>query len=192
MSLSDPLSVVRILTDILEKLSAKYLIGGSLASSLYGIPRATQDVDVVADIKVTQIETFIENLRPCFFVDEDMIRKAVKNRETFNIIDKEYLFKIDIFMYGADEFSNTEMERRVLFQVPDSAGQGIYLCSPEDIIAHKLYWYKLGNNISERQWTDAMNVLKVQDEKLDMKYLNEICTSRGVSDLFQKLLKESI
>jgi hypothetical protein len=50
MSLSDPLSVIRILTDVFEKLSIKYLIGGSLASSLYGIPRATQDVDVVADI----------------------------------------------------------------------------------------------------------------------------------------------
>jgi hypothetical protein len=191
MSLSDPLSVVGVLTDILEKLSVKYLIGGSLASSLYGIPRATQDVDVVADIRVYQVNTIIENLKPSFFVDEEMLRKAVATGETFNIIDKEYLFKIDIFMYGADEFSEKEMERRVLFQVPDSIGQKIYLCSPEDIIAHKLYWYKLGNNISERQWNDAANVLKVQNEKVDIKYLKENCAYRGVLDLFEKLLKEN-
>jgi hypothetical protein len=190
MSLSDPLSVVRILTDVFEKLSIKYLIGGSLASSLHGIPRATQDVDVVADIRVTQVSTLIENLKASFFVDEEMIRKAVMNRETFNIIDKENLFKIDVFMYGADEFSEKEMERRVLFQLPDSTGQKIYLCSPEDIIAHKLYWYKLGNFISERQWNDAANVIKVQSEKLDIKYLKEICTFRGVFDLFEKIIKE--
>jgi hypothetical protein len=191
MSLSDPLSVVNILTNIFEKLSVEYLIGGSLASSLYGIPRATQDVDVVADIRVTQVNALIENLRASFFVDEDMIQKAVKTRETFNIIDREYLFKIDIFMCGVDEFSNKEMERRVLFQVPDSISQKIYLCSPEDIIAHKLYWYKLGNLVSERQWLDAANVLKVQNEKLDFRYLKEICTSRGVIDLLEKALKET-
>lgn len=190
MSLSDPLSVVNILTNIFEKLSIKYLIGGSLASSLYGIPRATQDVDVVADIRIAQVNTIIENLKPSFFVDEDMIKKAVMNRETFNIIDKEYLFKIDVFMYGADEFSDKEMERRVLFQVPDSPDQRIYLCSPEDIIAHKLYWYKLGNFISERQWNDAANVIKVQNEKLDFKYLKEICIHWDVIDLLEKLIKE--
>jgi hypothetical protein len=190
MSLTDPLSVIRILTDIFEKLSIKYLIGGSLASSLYGIPRATQDVDVVADIRMSQVDTIIENLKETFFIDEDMIRKSVKNKETFNIIDKEYLFKIDIFMFGTDNFSDKEMERRVLFQVPDSTGQRIYLCSPEDIIAHKLYWFRLGNNISERQWNDAANVLKVQDTKLDFKYLKEICADRGVADLLEKLLKE--
>jgi len=191
MPLSDPLSVVKILTDIFETIKIQYLIGGSLASSLHGIPRATQDVDVVADLKTNQTYKFIESLKTSFFIDEELIKTSIKKRETFNIIDKEYLFKIDIFLQGIDGTSKEEMQRRVLYQIPGTNGQQIYVSSPEDIIAHKLFWYKLGNNISERQWNDAANVLKVQNDKLDFEYLKKVCIARDVFDLYEKLLKES-
>jgi hypothetical protein len=45
MTLSDPINVVNKLVRVLNQLKIKYLIGGSLASSMYGVPRATQDVD---------------------------------------------------------------------------------------------------------------------------------------------------
>ena len=186
MTLADPIKVVTKVTKVLQDLGIHYLVGGSLASSLHGIPRATQDVDIVADLAENQIEEIAALLSQSFYIDIEMARDAVKRRSSFNIIDKEYFFKIDIFVQGPDDISAIEMERRVIYQVADSNDQSIYVCSPEDIIAHKLYWYKLGNGVSERQWNDAVNVIKVQKERLDIDYLKRTCRARGVSELLEK------
>ena len=189
MTLADPIRVVTKVTKVLQDLGIRYLVGGSLASSLHGIPRATQDVDIVADLAENQIEEIAALLSQSFYIDIEMARDAVKRRSSFNIIDKEYFFKIDIFVQGPDDISAIEMERRVIYQVADSNDQSIYVCSPEDIIAHKLYWYKLGNGVSERQWNDAVNVIKVQKERLDIDYLKRTCRARGVSELLEKAIK---
>jgi hypothetical protein len=186
MTLADPIKVVTKVTKVLQDLGIRYLVGGSLASSLHGIPRATQDVDIVADLAENQIEEIAALLSQSFYIDIEMARDAVKRRSSFNIIDKEYFFKIDIFVQGPDDISAIEMERRVIYQVADSNDQSIYVCSPEDIIAHKLYWYKLGNGVSERQWNDAVNVIKVQKERLDIDYLKRTCRARGVLELLEK------
>ncbi len=188
MPLNDPLEVVKKATLIFEKTEIDYCIGGSLASSLYGIPRATQDVDIVADLTERNLEIILPLFSDKFYVDEEMARNAVKNGSSFNIIDREFLYKIDIFIQGADELSQKEMRRRMRYRLADSDDQAIYLCSPEDIIAHKLYWYKLGNEVSERQWNDALNVVKVQRNQLDYDYLKIICEARGVSELLKRLL----
>lgn len=186
MTLADPIKVVTKVTKVLQDLGIRYLVGGSLASSLHGIPRATQDVDIVADLTENQIEEIAALLSQTFYIDIEMARDAAKRRSSFNIIDKEYFFKIDIFVQGPDDISAMEMERRVIYQVADSNDLSIYVCSPEDIIAHKLYWYKLGDGVSERQWNDAVNVIKVQKERLDIDYLKRTCRARGVLELLEK------
>ena len=40
--LPEPLLVVATLVRVFDDLKIRYVVGGSLASSLYGIPRATQ------------------------------------------------------------------------------------------------------------------------------------------------------
>lgn len=52
MVLADPILVTILIVDVFDKLNVPYLVGGSLASSLHGIPRATQDVDIIADLKL--------------------------------------------------------------------------------------------------------------------------------------------
>jgi hypothetical protein len=190
MPLSDPLSVVRKATNIFEKAGIRYLVGGSLASSLHGIPRSTQDVDIVADLNVQQVENILPLLSEHFYVDEEMAKDAVMRRSSFNVIDRELLYKLDIFVLSDDALAETEMKRRVGYRLADSDDQTMYVCSAEDIVAHKLYWYRLGDGVSERQWNDALNVVKVQREHLDMDYLTRTCSARGVGDLLEKLLKE--
>ena len=191
MSLSDPLKVVKKVTDVFQELGIRYLVGGSLASSLHGIPRATQDVDVVAEIAEKHIAPLEKKLSPGFYFDVKMAGEAIERRSSFNIIDKEDLFKIDIFVQGLDDLSALEMDRRVMYQLADSNGQSIYVCSPEDIIAHKLYWFKLGEGVSERQWNDAANVIKVQGKRLDLDYCRRVCRARGILGLLEKALKEA-
>jgi len=186
--LTDPLHVVQKAVKVFDILKINYLIGGSLASSLYGIPRATQDVDIVADITIDNIKMLIEQLENDFYIDPDLGLEAIKNKSSFNIIDKETIYKIDIFVCLNDELSELEMSRRRPFQILENGISPFYLCSPEDIIAHKLYWYKLGNEISERQWNDALNVLKIQRKTIDLEYLERICQARGVAGYLRKML----
>ncbi len=188
MPINDPLKVVRKATLIFEKTGIDYLVGGSLASSLYGIPRATQDVDIVADLTTQNLATILPLLSEYFYVDEAMADDAVKRGSSFNIIDREFIYKLDIFVQGTDDLSRKEMNRRIKYLLADSDDQTIFLCSPEDIVAHKLFWYKLGNEVSERQWNDALNVVKVQRERLDYDYLKMMCGARGVLRLLERLL----
>jgi hypothetical protein len=189
MPLSDPLKVVRKATNVFEKAGVNYLVGGSLASSLHGIPRSTQDVDIVADLSLQVVEQILPLLSKHFYVDEEMVKDAVKHRSSFNIIDRDLLYKLDIFVQGDDALAETEMKRRVKYSLADSDDQTMYVCSAEDIIAHKLFWYRLGGSVSERQWNDALNVAKVQHQFLDFDYLTKTCKARGVADLLKKLLK---
>jgi len=46
----DPIKVTLQVTAAFENLGVPYLIGGSLASTLYGMVRATQDSDIVAEL----------------------------------------------------------------------------------------------------------------------------------------------
>ena len=89
MPISDPLKVVRKATSIFEKAGVNYLVGGSLASSLHGIPRSTQDVDIVADLSLKVVERLLPLLSEHFYVDEEMVKDAVMRRSSFNIIDRE-------------------------------------------------------------------------------------------------------
>ena len=187
--LNDPLEVVKKATRIFESAGMDYLVGGSLASSLYGIPRATQGVDILVNMTESNLEAVLPSLREHFYIDEPAAKDAVRKGASFNIIDREYLYKLDIFVQGADDLSQKEMRRRINFHLAGPGDQTIFLGSPEDIIAHKLYWYRLGNEVSERQWNDALNVIKVQRNKLDYDYLKLMCEARGVSGLLKRLLE---
>ena len=121
---------------------------------------ATQGADIVVDLAQTDIKKIISLLSSDFYIEEEMAKDAVKRRSSFNIIDKDELFKIDIFIPALDEISSIEMERRMSLRVDDADEQPIYVCTPEDIIAHKRYWYKLVEGVSERQWNNAIMLSK--------------------------------
>ena len=140
------------------------------------------------DLDLRTLKTILPPLQADFYVDEEMAIKAVHAGSAFNIIDRKYIYKLDIFILGNDILSVTEMNRRVRYTIAESGNQSIYLCTPEDIIAHKLYWFKLGGEVSERQWSDARNVIKVQGRRLDMEYLRSTCAGRGVENLLERLL----
>lgn len=184
------LSVTLKVIKALEECGINYLIGGSLGSSIYGIPRATLDADLVSDIKETQVSCLVEKLKNEFYIDKDMINEAIKNKSCFNVIHLETMFKVDIFIlktdspYGREEFARKRLETISNDQIKAN------VASPEDIILTKLLWYKDGGLVSERQWKDAKGVFKVQGSFLDQDYLNKWACRLGIRDLLDKLKQE--
>jgi hypothetical protein len=190
MVLAEPVQITLQIVQVFDRLNFPYFVGGSLASSLHGVPRATQDVDIVTDIKIEHIPQFVKAFESEFYIDADMIRDAIQHRTSFNIIHLETMFKVDIFILKPDNASQEEMRRRKQYQVSDVPLQMLFLASAEDIILHKLYWFQLGGGVSERQWNDVLGVIRVQYEKLDHIYLEKAAHQRGVLALLQKALKE--
>ena len=116
MQLDEPLQIVGKIVDVLDTMKIRYLLGGSLASSFHGIPRATLDADLVADLGVMHIEPLISALSADFYMDAGAMREAIQKRSSFNVIHLQTMFKVDIFILKEDEFSRNEMERRVKVQ----------------------------------------------------------------------------
>jgi hypothetical protein len=100
--LFEPLLVVARIAAAFEALSVPYIVGGSLASSVHGIPRATQDVDLVAVLSLDHIEPLTVALASEFYVDGDMISDAIRRRASFNVVHLATMFKADIFVPGRD------------------------------------------------------------------------------------------
>jgi len=189
--LAEPIQITHRLARQFEQLGIQYFVGGSLASSMHGIPRATNDVDIVADIRYEQIPDLVNALETEFYIDAGMIREAIQRQGSFNVIHLTTMFKVDIFILKADVPSQEEMRRRGQYQISDAPDQRLFLASAEDVIVHKLYWYQLSGCLSERQWTDVLGVLQVQGEQLDYKYLERMAHQRGVHDLLTQAMKDA-
>jgi hypothetical protein len=188
-----PAELIRILLQvsrILEKLNIPYLTGGSIASSILGIPRATQDIDVVIDLPLAKFKDFVKAMQPGFYIDSDRVSQAVQRRSSFNAIHFETVQKIDFFIQGDGDYAKEEMSRRLKMVVEEFSKQTIFIASPEDIILQKLVWYKMGSRISERQWSDVLGVIKVQGDRLDRVYLTRWAKELKVPDLLEEALRE--
>jgi len=187
----DILAALVPLARALQKAQVAYYIGGSVASSAYGLPRATLDVDMVAKISRGSVHILVQELTGAYYVDEEMILDAIRRRSTFKIIHLETMLKIDIFVAGEEPHQRESFHRKRQEIFDEESGTRFFFSSPEDIILHKLDWYRRGEEMSERQWKDVVGVLMVQQDQLDFGYLKKWAHELGVSELLEKALSEA-
>jgi hypothetical protein len=190
--ITDPVRVALLVAKALEATGLRYLVGGSLASSISGEPRSTLDVDMVVEMKEKDVEPFVEALAGQFHVDVDSLRRAVLTCATANLIHYATSTKVDLFILPGSVFDRRQMDRRQRVQVATDPDGWLYVYTPEDILLQKLRWYRLGNEVSDRQWRDVLAILLVQGDRLDQAYLTEGAKSLGVSDLLQRALGETL
>lgn len=190
MVASDTIRVALILAEALESCGVRYLVGGSLASAVSGEPRSTVDVDLVVELTEKDVELLISLLGDRFHADADVIRRAIRDRSSANVIHHATSTKVDLFICGGSPVDKEQMERRQRVKVSTDPEAWLYVYTPEDILLQKLRWYRMGKEVSERQWNDIRGIILVQGDRLDRGYLQDKATVLGVSDLLHRALGE--
>lgn len=188
---NEPVEVTLKVTEVFEKLSVPYLIGGSLASTLYGMIRTTQDSDIVAEMRREHLQPFVSSLQGEFYMDEEMIADAIEHNSSFNIIHRETMFKVDVFIPRPRPFLQSQLARAQKQTFTFETEVSARFASPEDTILSKLEWYRMGGEVSDRQWRDILGVLKTRAGELDLGYLRQWAGELKVNDLLERALKEA-
>ncbi|MFZ5515590.1 MAG: hypothetical protein ACOY90_03065 [Candidatus Zhuqueibacterota bacterium] len=183
--------ITLLVTQTLEQIGIPYAVGGSLASSLHGVMRSTLDVDIVADMKVKHVQPLVAALSKEFYADDEMMRDAIAHHSSFNLIHYETAFKVDIFISKLRAFDALQFERRRTLVIAADPEQSVYVVSPEDIVLAKLECYRLGGEVSERQWRDILGVLKTRAGELELDYLRKWAGELRVNDLLERALREA-
>lgn len=187
-SIPAPITAALRVADALETLGIPYTIGGSLASSVSGEPRSTLDIDIVVALTETDLVPLVHALHDEFYVSEDALRRAVRDRSTANLVHHETSIKVDLFVAGSTPLDEVQLSRRRQVQVASDPARFLYVHPPEDILLQKLRWFRRGGETSDRQWRDILGIVRVQGDRLDLAYLEQSAASIGVVDLLRRAL----
>ena len=168
--------VIRRIVNILDAASVPYMLTGSFASSLQGMPRATQDIDLVIAPTPASLEALLKNFpENRYYVSREAAFDAYQRSSLFNVIDFASGWKINFIVRKPRDFSRLEFDRRAPANV---LGTTVLVASPEDVLISKLEWAKLAE--SERQIEDAAGIIRTQGRDLDTVYIEHWAEKLGL------------
>lgn len=184
------MSATEIFTKLREALAAAgvpYFVTGSFVSSAHGVPRSTNDIDIVIAPTPKQLTTLLAAFPAAdYYSDRDDAFDALKHHSQFNVIDQKTFWKIDFIVSKDEPFDRSRFERRKITEI---AGVDVYAATPEDILLAKLRWAKLGE--SERQIEDAAGVIRMQGEQLDVTYVKQWVELLLLQDQWEAALRRA-
>jgi hypothetical protein len=183
--MTDLADVLRRVVDALKAAKVPFMIAGSLASTTHGLPRTTQDLDVVIDpLDLAALESLVREFPPAaYYADIDAARDAFRRRAMFNVVDHASGWKIDFILRKDRPYSREEFARR---RPVSLLGVDVFMASPEDTILSKLEWSRISGG-SERQRRDVAGIVAALGEELDRPYLELWASVLGVEDEWKLL-----
>ena len=185
-------SAIRPVAAALEELGITYYICGSVASSMHGYPRATNDIDAVATLKSEHVAPFVARLQANYYIAPSAMREAISRFSSFNLIHHETGYKVDIFLTGRRPYDTEAMSRRTYQPFEEEPVEvSFWIATSEDVLLAKLEWYRKGGETSNRQWNDILGICKIQQPNLDIGYLRYWAAELKVDDLLQRAFSDS-
>jgi hypothetical protein len=185
-----PLDHVVEIGEILDGLGVPWVLGGSLASSLVGEPRSTVDVDVAVALGLEHVDDLVAAVEGDYYVSRDMARDAVVRHSSFNLIHFRTGMKVDLFPLSDDPLDVRQLTGRL--QVAIGSGRMVWVGSAVDQILRKLHWFRLGGEVSERQWRDVLSIIRVQGDRIDHAQLVADAGPLGLGDLAARAVNDSV
>lgn len=183
-----PFQAIGDLVRTFEKHAVRYLIGGSVASSLFGRFRTTNDIDCLIAVTSAVLDPLVAELQNNFIVDEVALKEHLLLKQTYNIIHEQSYVKVDLFS-AQNDFHYQELERAVTV-APEKTGVSFRVATAEDIILAKLLWLMRSNFTSERQQRDLEGIVAVAGSSLDLVYLRHWSEKLGVTKQLNELLED--
>jgi hypothetical protein len=190
MTEADLVAALRPVAEAFDALGVRYFLGGSVASSAHGVPRASLDADVIAELEPSHVGRLAHWLAAAYYVPIEQMRTAAVERRSFNLIHLATMFKIDVFVSKGRPFDRSAAERARQQVIGEHTDRPFFVASAEDTVLAKLEWFRLGGETSERQWWDIVGVLKV-GEDADRAYLRRWSSALGVGDLLERALADA-
>jgi hypothetical protein len=168
----------------MDAVGARYMLVGSVASSLHGDPRSTNDIDFVTGLTAAQVGPFSAVLGDEFDVDQNALADAMRSGGSWNIFFTPWMSRVDLFAFDGTELQRTQLARAV--RVKTDAGE-LNVLSPPDSVLSKLIWFRDGGGVSDQQWRDVIGVLRVNE--VDLADLRAWALRLGLQDLLEKALR---
>jgi hypothetical protein len=178
------------LVSVFEQHGIAYYIGGSVSSSVHGIARRTNDVDLIAQILPHQVHALVQALQHDYYVDEAAWRDAVRRGFSYNLLYLPTMTKIDVMPLRQRAFTREE-ERRAQPTILEAGAPPMRIASAEDAVLSKLEWFQQGGRSSTRQGNDILGVLRQQGGSLDVNYLQRWADALGIRDLLEQALLDA-
>ncbi len=186
-----PADAFEPLRSALERAGIRYAIGGSWASTAFGEPRFTNDVDILGEFTEENVEEFLDSLPNTFYVDTVEALRAILHGRSFNAIYMPIAFKFDFFPAAAFALGMAELDRAIYLSDTGLAKAPAPFVTPEDILLAKLFWFRSGGEVSEVQWRDIQGIARHCANTLDRDYMQQAAVKLGVGDLLHQVLKGS-
>jgi hypothetical protein len=178
----DQTDLLRKTVEVLDGLAIPYALVGSFASSTWGEPRMTQVIDVLVDLKPSQVESLCAAFPdPEFYVSTSAARDAAQAKGQFNVIHPSSGNKIDFMVAGRTAWAAAQLQRRQ--RVPLFVDRVAYVAAPEDVILGKLVYYREGE--SEKHLRDIAGILRISADAVDRGYITRFAAQLGVADIWQ-------
>lgn len=184
-------AAVQDFLDACRRCGIEPIIGGSVASSIWGEPRFTNDVDFIVRILDKGL-CLVGELQSRFVIEADAVTEAqalASWPRSFQAIHEESVFKVDVFLMDDSLFERWEAEsakRLELFE-------GVFglVLAPEAIALEKLRWYELSNRASDRQWNDVVKLIETVGEEFGSEEFVRWGEELGLAELAREALAEA-
>lgn len=171
-------TMFRALVRALDAAGIPYMVAGSVASTAHGMPRSTQDLDLVIDPPAEgALEALLADLGGDFYYDPASARQAYSQRGMFNLVDRSSGWKADLIIRKLRPFSGEEFRRR---QRVELFGVTTFIATAEDVIISKLDWSRQAGG-SERQRRDVAGIVATA-ANLDRSYIARWVKEMGLAE----------
>ena len=180
--------LIQIFTSRFNQLGVAYMVTGAVAATIYGEPRLTHDIDLVIDLRLEDIEKFVDAfpLEEFYCPPAEVIRLETgrPQRGHFNLIHHETGLKADVYASGRDLLQKWGLANCRALSI---GGEDVWLAPPEYVILRKLEYYREGG--SEKHLRDIAGMLELSRNDIDFAFLESKIDAMSLKKEWEEALK---